>query len=397
MSEEVLVITTLDYTVEKNQRCQRVAKALAQKYGSAVVLSKHRNISVRTFEIFKKMFPSVRVYREGQVKVYDLNPPLNQSFARPIPLLGLVTDVLTVLSMILLFFTNVGRRYRLCYAEGPWEMLVALALKLFGRVQFIIYGDIDFIPAFQIRPFRVLLTAALENYTLKRADLVTCTGRLLAQKREKELGIKPFVNHNGVNYHAFSAGAVKEEHAPSIIYFGNLVERYSGLSIALDAFSRIREKVEGLTMTIIGPDPDGTIDRRIEALGIGDGVRRLDPVLYIDLPIYIRRADVGYALFPPNMLRTYAFPMKVIEYMAGGLAVIGTEGTETELILKKYESGISIPFDEETYVNTVVDLFAERDRIDRMVKKGVNAASDFDWDLLMKALLDHIEEACGTS
>jgi|GEM_PF-6366533 len=391
MGEEVLVLTTLDYTAEKNQRCQHVARALARRYGSVVVISKHRNVSVNIFDRLRKLLPSVKVYREGAVKVYDLNPAFNQSFARPFPLLGVISEVFVVFSMLLLFFSNIRRHFPLCYAEGPWETLIALVLKAFGRVDCIIYGDIDYVPAFQVRVSRVLLTMAVENFTLKRADLIASTGRLLAEKREKELGVAPIISHNGVNYRAFSAGAVKEEHQPTIIYFGNFEDRYSGLSVALKGFAEIREHVKDLKMTIIGPDPDGSVGRLIEALDIGEGVNKIDPVPYIDLPYYIRRADIGYGLFPSNLLRTYAFPMKVIEYMAGGLAVIGTAGTETELVIEKYGSGLVIPFEKDAYVQAVVDLFSNPGKIEKMAANGVKAASHFDWDLLMGDLLENIE------
>ncbi|MFQ6104489.1 MAG: glycosyltransferase [Candidatus Glassbacteria bacterium] len=396
MRQDVLVLTTLDYAVEKNQRCQHVARALANQYGAAVVIAKHRNISVRTSERVRKLLPSVRVYREGPVKVYDLNPPLNQSFAKPFRFIGLISEILVVISMLLLFLSNVRRRFPLCYAEGPWETLVALVLKAFGKVECIIYGDIDLVPAFQVRPLRILLTSMVENFTIRRADLVVCTGNLLAEKRREELGVHPVVIHNGVNYRIFSAGAVKEDHPPTIIYFGNFEERYSGISIALEGFTKIRREIEGIRLTLIGPDPDGAVERRIRKLGIDRFVLKLDPVPYIELPYYIRRSDIGYALFPPNPLRTYAFPLKVIEYMAGGLAVVGTKGTETELVVEKYGCGFTIPFDVDAYVEAIVDLFSNRERLAMMAENGVKHATSFDWDRLMNDMLESIGEVYGT-
>jgi glycosyltransferase involved in cell wall biosynthesis len=154
----------------------------------------------------------------------------------------------------------------------------------------------------------------------------------------------------------------------------------------------IREKVENAEMILIGPDPDEWVGRRIKSLGIGEHVTKLDPIPYIDLPVYISRADIGYALFPPNPLRTYAFPMKVIEYMAGGLAVIGPEDTETEIILERFGCGLAIPYDVEAYVNAVVDLFSKRSELERMAGNGVKGARLFDWDLLMEDLYQNIEE-----
>jgi glycosyltransferase involved in cell wall biosynthesis len=393
MGEEVLVITTLDYAGEKNQRCQHVARALARGYGAAAVISKHRNLSVRFSERFLKLLPSVRVFREGKVKVYDLNPLLNQSFGKPFRMMGLLSDLLVLPSMLLLFFTNIRKRFPLCYAEGPWEALLALILRMVGKVGTIVYGDIDYQPAYQERPARARLVAHLENFTMRRADLIVCTGSMLAERRKRELGLTAVVNHNGVNYRVFSAGAAKELHPPSILYFGNLEERYSGISLALRAFPAIRRQVPEATMTLIGPDPGGKVARQIESLGIDSAVKKIAPVPYIDLPHYMRRADIGFALFPPNPLRTYAFPMKVIEYMAGGLAVVGPAGTETELVIRRYGSGVVIPYDLETFVNTVVALFSHPERIGQMAENGVRGASQFDWDILMGDFLKSVRHA----
>jgi glycosyltransferase involved in cell wall biosynthesis len=391
MTERVLVLTTLDYTVEKNQRCQHVARTLARRYGGAVVISKHRNVSVRLSERLRKLVPSVRIRRTDAVRVYDLNPLLNQSFAAPFRLLGFVSELLVVPSMLILFAASVRKRFPLCYAEGPWEMAAALLIRFMGGVGTIVYGDIDYIPAFQKRPFRRQLTAALERFVMRRADLVISTGSLLAERRRREIGIEPVVIHNGVNYRAFSAGAGKEEHPPTIIYFGNLEERYSGISVALEGMPLIREQVTGAVLTIIGNDPDGTVDGMIESLGLGGAVTRLDSVPYIELPLHLRRADVGFAVFPDNELRTYAFPMKVIEYMAGGLAVVGTAGTETQLILDRFESGVVVPFDAGEYARAVIDLFRDRRKLAEMADNGVRSAERFDWDGLMAEVVRHVE------
>lgn len=392
MSEQVLVLTTLDYMVEKNQRCQHVARALARRYGGAVVISKHRNVSTSLTERLKKFFPAVHLYRMDHVRVYDLNPLLNQSFAVPFRLLGFVSELLVVPSVLLLYAVSIRKRFALCYAEGPWEMLIALILKLCGGVDTIVYGDIDYVPAFQERPVRIRITAELETYVMRLADLVICTGNLLAERRRREVGIDPVVIHNGVNYRAFRAGAVKEEHPPAIMYFGNLEERYSGISVALRGMILIRESVRDATLTVIGRDPDGTIDSMIDALGLGNAVKRLDPVPYVELPLHMRRADIGFAVFPDNELRTFAFPMKVIEYMAGGLAIVGTEGTETQMILEQCGSGVVVPFDPREYAHAVIELFNDRPRLSAMAEKGTQSAERFDWDRLMARVVSSIEK-----
>ena len=47
-------------------------------------------------------------------------------------------------------------------------------------------------------------------------------------------------------------------------------------------------------------------------------------------------SDIGLAAFPPNELMHYASPIKVFEYMAAGLPIVTTKGTEAARIVKKY-------------------------------------------------------------
>ena len=56
---------------------------------------------------------------------------------------------------------------------------------------------------------------------------------------------------------------------------------------------------------------------------------------YDELPNLLAKADIGVALFRVNDLMKYTFPLKVVEYMAAGLAVVGTRVGETERLWKR--------------------------------------------------------------
>jgi len=59
---------------------------------------------------------------------------------------------------------------------------------------------------------------------------------------------------------------------------------------------------------------------------------------------------VGIATFVPNELMNYAFMMKVVEYMAAGLPVIGKKIGETQRIIEKHDCGKIIHYKVEEFV-----------------------------------------------
>jgi glycosyltransferase involved in cell wall biosynthesis len=82
-------------------------------------------------------------------------------------------------------------------------------------------------------------------------------------------------------------------------------------------------------------------------------------------------------------LRKFAFPYKVIEYMAAGLVVIGTTGTETARILRKYGSGITTPFVPEKLTESLRTLASHPEKMMVMREAGLKAAAHYDWEDLM--------------
>jgi glycosyltransferase involved in cell wall biosynthesis len=104
-----------------------------------------------------------------------------------------------------------------------------------------------------------------------------------------------------------------------VIGFTGILRPWHGLELLLEAFAGILKDGAPALLLIVGDGPHrGTLEERINALGIAGSVRITGRVPHDDVPTYVSLFDVAVA----PRATFYASPMKVIEYMALGKAVV---------------------------------------------------------------------------
>jgi glycosyltransferase involved in cell wall biosynthesis len=89
------------------------------------------------------------------------------------------------------------------------------------------------------------------------------------------------------------------------------------------------------------------------------------------------------AVFRPIDLRRYAFSMKIIEYMAAGLPVITTAGTESESVVKKHQCGEAVRFDEADLAACLSSLLGDPEKMARYSDNAMKASRLYSWDDLI--------------
>jgi len=203
------------------------------------------------------------------------------------------------------------------------------------------------------------------------------------------------VLHNGVNYELFRKAQLKESHPPTLIYAGNIID-YAGLELAIQALPQIREKLEEVRLVLIGsgvPAYENRLRRLVENLGLKGEVIFLGRKTYKELPEYFKQADIGLAMSAPIPVRKYAFPLKVIEYMAGGLPVIGSKGTEAERIIRQYDCGEAISWSKDELEECVCSLFLDQDKYERYRKNAIRHSSQFSWEQIVEKEYNYIQNS----
>jgi len=297
---------------------------------------------------------------------------------------GLIKDLSYMAFLLGTVLIKIRGRVDVCTAMGPHSNTVAYLLKRLGKVRVWAYEDRDYEAGFFNTSIRHRFTEWLEKACLARADVRVCMGYRLARLREQQTGKLVQVITTGVDVSRFRASSPSLER-PVLIYIGN-VTFWSGLEVAVRALPSIRARIGDVRLRIVGPWLPGykaVLDRAIEDCSVADAVEFAGPIENASIPDVLARATVGLSVFAPLPFREYAFPLKVLEYMAAGLPVIGSKHMETEDIVRRHDCGICVEHNPGDFGRACAALLSDPERYHRLARNGRAAVAAYDWPTLM--------------
>jgi glycosyltransferase involved in cell wall biosynthesis len=171
------------------------------------------------------------------------------------------------------------------------------------------------------------LTEYLERRALSLASIVLAVSSPLAEHARALAGRPVKILPNGANPDVFDAsrtftgqnpvppgvaGAVK-------VGWAGILREWHGLELLVDAVAR----VPNLELVVIGDGPArAQLEDRARALGISDRLVVTGRIPHSDMPRHLAVVDVAVV---PDERTGIASPMKLLEYMAMGLAVIAPD------------------------------------------------------------------------
>jgi glycosyltransferase involved in cell wall biosynthesis len=285
------------------------------------------------------------------------------------------------------------RRYDVGIFGNPDNALLAWLLRKRGIVDKLVYDDWDYFEGFnRPRHWRRAITWR-EHLAVSMADVVISVGTLLADLRDEQGARETFVVPNGVNYPLFARAQEKKPHPPTLVYTGS-IEDWAGLDVTIEGFAQVRQAIPDARYWIIGPDDNAytrSLRDMVERLDLGDSVQFLGFKPYTQLPEFLAEADIGVALFQPTDQMKYAFHLKIVEYMAAGLAVIGTRIGETELILDESGAGQAIECTPAAFARTATEFLSDPALLKTYGEKGKAFARQYDWN----QVFDSVHEIIG--
>lgn len=410
MSRRILFISPLDRRVVANTREQNMAQACRAAGHRTLSLTLAQNTSRRGRDILRDTL-SWRTYAAPEGDVVCIDPPLNPctglhtnlerspaAQGKPTPRtkviqflapLGVLRDA--IIPAFLLHALLYGR-FDVCIAYGPWAACVGWLLRVLGRVQVLVYDDQDYEPAIMRNPVRQRWAVFLERTMMQRADAVVSVGERLAALRRVQTGRSVSVIPNGLRNTPMPARAADNttfastsaSHALTLIYVGNVVP-WSGLDEVLSALADVRRLEPCVRILIVGdglPSYLQGLHDQVDALGLREAVTFVGRVPNTAIGTWLAQADAGLALFRPEPYRRYAFPLKVVEYMQAGLAVLGTQDTETEDILRRHDMGISVPFAAPAMADAMRTLLHDQALRGRFQTNARRSAAQYQWSTL---------------
>jgi glycosyltransferase involved in cell wall biosynthesis len=381
------------------------------------------NRSSRFADLLKDTFTaSVRASDEGTTRLVRVDPPFNyfaglepavsswsaeRSFRqrlrgrllRLLYPLRVFRDVFFVPTVTLVVLLRERGRYDVCIGFGPWGALAGWALRAMGRVRVLVYEDQDYEPGLVPDRLRQAYTRRVERFATQRADLLVSVGEYLAELRRNEAKREVHVIPNGVAWERFRDARKVERQGDTLLYVGNVVS-WSGLEIAIRAMPAILESFPGARLKVVGDGPASyreSLVALVSTLNLETHVEFLGSIPHVELAFCMAGAAIGLAISEPVPYRRYAYPLKVIEYMAAGLPVIGTVGTETERIIERCQCGIASAYGVESFVPAAIRLLGDTEFHGRARASGLRHSKEMTWESLFAGELAMIRRRLDAS
>jgi glycosyltransferase involved in cell wall biosynthesis len=185
-----------------------------------------------------------------------------------------------------------------------------------------------------------------------------------------------------------------------VLYHGQL-SRARDIATLIRAAGRAARQVPRLTLLLLGPvfgrGYREELVRTIEEEEAGPCVELLDPIPHPEVPAFLSLAEVGLVVLPELSVFRISLPIKLLEYMACGLPVIGSRLPVIENIVRPSGCGIVVePSDPASLAEAIVDLLTDPDEAAGMGARGVQAVRDrYNWNHMERRLLDLYADLMG--
>ena len=180
-------------------------------------------------------------------------------------------------------------------------------------------------PYVQFEPITFLqLATAVERRALRQASLVVTVSSPLARLAHSLAGVDALVVPNGADTRRFDRGAadptrVRRRYALAdrlVVGWVGVLRDWHGLELLLDSVGQLPD----VHLLVVGDGPGRTaLDRRAQAEGIADRVTVTGRIAHEEMPDFIAAMDIAVVA---DERTGVASPMKLLEYMAMGTAVI---------------------------------------------------------------------------
>jgi glycogen(starch) synthase len=217
------------------------------------------------------------------------------------------------------------------------------------------------------KPFQIFAQSQLqrEGYPPKLAFRnVACVSQYVRETLVSSGKIPPSskVILLGIHPEAFvRAGEARQPAANGrlrLLYFGSLLEQ-KGVHTAIEALGRLKQRgqLDNFHLTILGsghPDYEARLRQRVVKLGLQEHVTMHGRVARDQVPSWLGQSDIFLftSIWPEPMARS------VMEAMAAGMLVIGTEvGGQSEMLVHG-QNGLTFPADD---AEMLADRIAQAD------------------------------------
>jgi glycosyltransferase involved in cell wall biosynthesis len=152
--------------------------------------------------------------------------------------------------------------------------------------------------------------------------------------------------------------------------------------LAIEVLARVRRSHPEATLTMVGPDKDGTradVERRADELGVTGALTLAGHVAKADIPRFLADADVFL-----NTTDVDNTPISVLEAMAAGLCVVSTAAGGLPYMLTHERDALLVPPRDSEAMTAAVERVLAAGELARQLSRGAHdRARACDWSRVL--------------
>jgi glycosyltransferase involved in cell wall biosynthesis len=193
------------------------------------------------------------------------------------------------------------------------------------------------------------------------------------------------VVHCGMDHATYRpASPLAKTSDPTVLYVGRL-RRYKGVDWLIRVFPRVRARVPGARMWVIGDGPDRPrLVSRLRGSPVRDAVEFLG---FVPRAEKARRMQQAWVVVQPSPKEGWG--LTVIEAGASGTAVVAADSPGLRDSVRRGETGLLVPYgDDEALAEALARVLQDSTLRSHLESGGVKWAARFQWDDCARRSLD---------
>lgn len=233
----------------------------------------------------------------------------------------------------------------------------------------------------------------LEQKCLQKADANFFVSGFLRKKIIKDiLSNRDFVVHNGVDLELFEDGqSIKNKENITFGYVGTL-DFHKNLNILFDAFQQVQKIHPGAKLLLVGDGPMyPELRKYVKKKKLSNSIRFVGRVPHKEINTYLKKMDIAIH----HSANPYMSPLKIFEYLAAGLPVIGPDIPAVREIFKNGQDIILVKKNKEDIAEKMQFLLENEQKREYLSTNGrEKVVANFGWNKNAEKILTVLQEKC---
>lgn len=298
------------------------------------------------------------------------------------------------------YFTNVlfsvfwvfktRQKWDLFIGVNNLNTLSGLILKLFGRVDKVIFYGIDYVP----KRFENSVVDRIYHWIDKLAvlyadELWHLSSRMIGARLEfKNLKVdeeKSKVVPMGIWFERIKRASFDEINKQTLVFMGHLLEK-QGVQEVINAIPEIIEKIPAFKFLIIGKGGyKSELEKMVREKGLENNVTFTGYIeSHQEMEELISKSACAIAVYRRGDVERnftyYTDPGKIKDYLGAGLPIILTDVPHNAFEIEKAGCGVVVDYNKKEIARAVVEIMSDEGRLKEYRRNVLEFAKRYDWN-----------------